>query len=112
MKLANTLYSKYMKQRSDASILENGTGFIVYKINQDECFIIDMYVDDQLQQTGRGKELINALSDLARFEKCKYISANIHLTDKNANKTLVSALHTGFKVVKAELGILVILKEI
>lgn len=112
MRIANTLYAKYMRQRSDAKVLEDGSGFIVYKINQDECFIIDMYVDDNVQQTGRGKELINALSDLARFERCKYISANIHLTDKNANKTLISALHAGFKVVKAEVGILIILKEI
>ena len=112
MRLVNSLFAKYISDRQGHKILEDGAGFIIYKINEDECFIVDMYVDENIQQTGRGKNLISALADLARFEKCKYISANIHLWDKNANKTLLAALYTGFKVVKAEVGILVILKEI
>lgn len=110
--IADSLYAKYISQRSGFKVLEDKTGFIIYKITNDECFIVDMFVEDFFRQKGKGKELVDTLSDLARFEKCTFVSAHIHLFDNNANNTLHAALHTGFKVVRAENGILTIIKNL
>ena len=110
--IKNTLYAKYLKERQDIDVLENKNGFITYKISGDECFIVDMCIDQEIRALGNARLFINELEKIAKEKSCKYISGNIHLWDKGANNTLIAALNIGFKVVKAEQGILVIVKEI
>ena len=106
--ISETLYAQYLKERQEAEILENENGFIIYKINQDECFIIDMFIRPEIRGLGQGNDLVRHLKQIAIANGCKAITANIHLADKNANKTLLAGLHAGFKVIRAENNILLI----
>lgn len=106
--IADTLYAKYINERLGHEILENETGFIVYKVNGKEVFIVDMYVRQGMRKNGLGSDLIKNLIGLATFHEAEVITANIHLFDVNANSTLMAALKTGFKVVRADQNILLI----
>lgn len=108
--LKATLYYGYVKDRLGADILENECGFLVYKISDGECFIVDMYMLDKGQ--GHGRSLIDDLKQIASKESCKYISGNIHLADKNQSNTLAAALAVGFKVVLANSTTLTIAMEV
>lgn len=110
--IKDSLYGKYIQERQGAEILENDFGFIIYKLNIDECFIIDMGVDFVFRKNGKGSELLATLEKVAALEGCKYISANIHISDPGHKNTVIAALLAGFKIIKAEVGILVIVKEI
>ncbi|MGZ3770060.1 MAG: hypothetical protein ACXVCP_00390 [Bdellovibrio sp.] len=110
--MINNLYVKYIKEREGAEILSNENGFASYKINEKELFIINMFIDKQKRSTGLFRKMINELSNIALLNKCECLSANIHLWDNGANKTLMSALHLDFKVTRAESGILLIVKDL
>jgi GNAT superfamily N-acetyltransferase len=110
--IKDTLYAKYIKEREDLEVLENESGFITYKISGKECFIANMYVEADQQRKGRGHILIMVLEKLAKNHGCEFLSANIHLKDHGASKTLIAALLVGFEVKAADLGVLVIIKDI
>lgn len=106
------LYANYIKEREGAKLLENQDGFASYKINGKELFIINMFIDQPKRSTGLFRKMINELSKYAFTNGCECLSANIHLWDEGANKTLLAALHLDFKVARAENGILLIIKDL
>lgn len=110
--IKETLYAKYILERQESHILENELGFITYKINGKECFIVDMYVDVNSRAVGKGKSLVYELESIALESSCEFISANIHLWDKGASNTLLSAINVGFEVIQADKNIISIIKKI
>lgn len=110
--IKNTPYYQYVKDRLGADILEDDTGFIVYTLAGDECFIQDMAVRKGVAGMGYGKTLIADLEELAKKAGCKFISANVHLWDKGAPNTLTAAFKTGFELQNAQNQIITIIKKI
>lgn len=110
--ISDSLYANYISERQNGSVIENDDAFITYKINGDECFILDMYVKKEKRTAGIGKKIVGELEAIALSENCKFISANIHLFDRNANSTLLASLMTGFDVVRADVGIITIIKNL
>lgn len=110
--LSNTLYLKYVQERAEAEIIENEHGFIVYRVFNSECFIMEMYIAPESRGSGLCRSLINQLTSIVSDRGCSIITANIHLEDKGASKTLMSALKLEFRVAAANGGILLIAKEI
>lgn len=110
--LKNTLYYQYVKDRLNAEILEDDTGFIVYTIVGEECFIQEMAVRKGVCGMGYGKNLIADLEEIAKKAECKFISANVHLWDKGAPNTLTAAFKTGFELSQANNQIITIIKKI
>lgn len=109
--IKETIYAKYIRERDGSQIIENEYGFIIYKISGEECFIKDMCVDLSSRTSGKGRELMNELEEIARANRCTFISGTIHLFDKNANDTLKKSLSVGFLVKEANNNILVIIKD-
>lgn len=110
--IKDTLYAKYIKQRDDREMLEDENAFVIYKIVGEECFIVDMFVEKDSRGSSKFKSLLDSLSNIASENKCKVISANIHLIDVGATHAFRSALQFGFKLARAENGILLIVKEL
>lgn len=110
--IKDTLYAKYIKEREGHEILEDEYGFIAYLISNKECFIANMYVDQGQRGNGNGRDLIHALAEIAKSAGCEFLSATIHMNDKNCSQTLLAALLVGFEAVRAELGTIVIFKNI
>lgn len=110
--LKNTPYYQYVKDRLGADILEDETGFIVYSIAGQECFIQEMAVRKNAAGMGYGKALIAELEEIAKKADCKFISANVQLWDKGAANTLTAAFKTGFELSQANNQIITIIKKI
>lgn len=110
--LKDSLYEKYLGVRCDGQVIEDEHGFIAYRIDGKECFILDMFVDTDHQKKGRGRALIDLLSHIASTNLCSHITANVHLSDKNASSTILSAILVGFKIISANGNILLIAKEV
>jgi hypothetical protein len=53
MMIKNTLYAKYILEREGLEILEDEFSFITYKIAGPECFIANMFIDQEKRKTGR-----------------------------------------------------------
>lgn len=106
--IKDTLYAKYILEREDRHVVENEAGFVTYRVAGEECFIVDMYIDPTSRRKGLSRNLVETLIQETR---CKVITANIWLNDKNANNTLKAALAIGFTVEQAENGCLLIAKK-
>ncbi len=112
MSLKDSLFAKYIKDRQGLDLLDEGYGFVTYKITGDECFISDMAIDKDLKGKGWGRRLLAKLEEIAKKSSCKFISANVHLFDDGASNTLIAALKTGFQVKDAHNKALLIVKNI
>lgn len=101
------LFVDYYRATGCEILLEDD-GFITYKINGRECFIAEMSTKIETRGSGAGKRLIAKLSKIARDAGCDCLSGNIHLRDPGHDNTILAALMTGFKVVRAENNVLLI----
>jgi len=110
--LTGTLYAKYVYERLEASIVENEFGFIVYNSKGEDAFIIEMYIDDSVRSTGKGKALLALFCDRCKQNGIKRITANIFLADKNSSDTLAKSIATGFKVFQAHNGCISVIKGV
>lgn len=112
VRIKDTLYAKYIKEREGFDILENELGFLTYKIKPEDkdCFIGHMYIDESVRARGHGKSLIESLSEIALSNECEVISASVDLRDKHASRTIQAALRTGFQIYKAEYDVILIIK--
>lgn len=108
----DSLYAQYIHEREGLSSLWKSYGFVAYKIVKAECFIADMFVTKEHRRLGQGKALLNNLIEVAQGAGCEIVTANIHLWDPNANKTLAAALSVGFVVSQAAPGTLLVSKKI
>lgn len=112
MRLAGTNYEKYVQERLDAEILENDNGFLVFKIKDGECFIVEMFIDLAWRKIGSGRLLIEELMSIAKDKNCKILTANVFLTDKGASSTLIAAFKVGFQLGSLGNGCISIFKKI
>lgn len=110
--LTDSLYAKYISERQEGKILEDSFGFVAYRIIGPECFIIEMYISPESRKSGMARSLVSKLESIAKEHGSTHITGNIHLDDKGASNTLISALMIGFKVVSANAGVLLIAKEL
>ncbi len=110
--LTHTFYKDYVSERLGAEIVENEFGFIVFKSEPDQLFIVEFFIDEKFRKSGNGKHLLNDLCIIAKAKDKKRITATIYLFDKHASKTLISALLCGFTVNQATNGCILITKEI
>lgn len=99
--IKGSLYEKYAKERESCDILENENAFLAYRIIGEECFIQDLFVDIDQRKSGKCRELMELLREVALGAECKAITGNLFLIDSNFNQTLIAALLIGFKVIFA-----------
>lgn len=101
MMISKTLYGKYLEERGGGKLIEDDMGFVTYRIEGKECFLMEIFADPHNRKIGIARDLVNRLSEAARAAGCTIITANIYLNDPCANNTLISALLIGFKLVSA-----------
>ena len=106
--IADTLYAKYINEREGAHIVETPSGFCTYKIKNQECFIIDLFVAQEARKSGEARRLIELLNSIAHESDCNVITANILLADPGANTTLAASLAIGLSVKRANADVLLI----
>ena len=110
--IKDSLWYKYVNTRQGAEIIESELGFVQFKLAGEECFIMEMFVDQEARGKGTKNELLSDLEALAIENDCKIITGNIDAKDPFAARTLRAAFKWGFKILKAQNDIILIGKEI
>lgn len=106
------LYQAYIRERQGLESLWREHGFIIYRITGSECFLVDMFIEKSERRSGRGRLLLEELEKIAIDTKCNVITANIHLSDPNANKTLLASMACGFALEACGNNVLLIAKKL
>lgn len=112
MKINSTLFADFVLERENARIIENEVGFLIYKIGGKECYICNMFVSSDHRGLGVAHHLIDKLTEVAKGSDCKILTGDIYLNDEGAETTVLAALKIGFKLQKAEHGVIRISKLI
>jgi predicted GNAT superfamily acetyltransferase len=107
-----SLWANYIQERQGLLSLWRPYGFVAYRIADQECFIADMFIERSERRSGKGRQFIDEMTEIAANRECNVITANIHLADPNANKTLAAAMACGFQVTASGDGVLLIAKKI
>jgi hypothetical protein len=106
------MFEQYMKERQGADCIKKDGAFVFYKIQNEECFIVDMFVEKEKRGSSLFSQMISELSELGKNQGCKFLSATIYLNDPGCNHSLKSALKVGFKLSVANNNVLFIIKEL
>jgi len=106
------LYEKYVNEREGGEVLKKPYGFITYKINNEECFIINMFIDKSSRKMSFSKELVGELAEIAVSRGCSFISGNIQDNDPGCTQTMAAAIGNGFKIYRADRGQIDVIKSL
>lgn len=110
--IGSTLYAKLIAERANGKVIEDEFGFLTYRCDGSECFLIDIYVVPEKRSSGHGRSLIDRLVEAAKDSGAFIISSNVYLSDPGATNTLLAAIMVGFRVASANAGVLFLTKEV
>ncbi len=106
------LYELYLSERQGAEIIDLKDGFVSFKIQGKECFILDIFVRPELRVQKLGSRLIQMVSEKAKAQGCSFLSATICPQARGATDAMASAIRVGFKIHSAGLNCIIITKEL
>jgi GNAT superfamily N-acetyltransferase len=104
-----SLYAKYLEEVANRHIIEEPYGFISYDLVDKVCYIADFFV--LKEHRGKGFELFEKVKKEAVAAGCVSVMGRIEVASKTCNKTLSAYLKCGFKLLKAEYGMIYITKD-
>lgn len=107
-----SLYSEYIQERENKSIVEHDKGFATYKIIGLECYIIDIYVKPEARKEGLASKMADEITEIAKSKGCKILSGSVYPAANGSTESLKVLLAYGFKLHDAQNGMISMYKEI
>lgn len=107
-----SLYAQYIKEREGKHILENEHGYATYMISGQECYIEDIYVVPEMRKSGVGAALADAITVEAKERGCKWLLGSVIPVANGSTTSLKVLLAYGFRLLKSEQNLIVMVKEI
>ncbi len=105
-------FQLYLKERKGLTTIENESGFVAYKIVDNECFIGEMFIRFDQRSKGLGRKLIEELTSIAVESDCTVMTGNIYMNDPNCTSTVRAAIGVGFEIANANNGAILICKKL
>ena len=94
-----SLYGEYILEREGTQIVERGEdGFATWRVQGDECYIIDIYVKPHLRKTGLAASMADEIADRARALECKYLIGTVNPNTQGATASLKVLLAYGMEL--------------
>jgi len=112
MEEPKTLYGKYLTERTDREILECEDGFATFELNDEVCYIVDIFVDLSKRYTGLGSKMADEISEMARAEGCKWLLGSVDPLANNATESMRSLLIYGFELSHIEAPLIYLKKSL
>lgn len=107
-----SLYSQYLKERTNKQILETEQGFVTYQIFGKECYIEDIFVIPSLRKERVATKLADEVSEIAKTQGCTHLTGSVCLTSSNSTQSLKVLLGYGMTLLKSEINMIYFVKEI
>lgn len=107
-----SLYGKYVKEREGKGIVESAQGFMTYKIQGEECYIADVFIDSDFRETGVAAEFTEQITKKAKEKGCKFLTGTVTPSLEGATVSLAYQLKRGFKLHSSHEDFIILKKEI
>lgn len=107
-----SLYAEYINELSGKEIIESDKGFTTYYINNDTCYIEDIFVLPEFRKDGIALEMANSVKNIAKERGCKKLYGTVLPTTKGSTHSLRLLIEYGFKLDSALNNLIVLVKDI
>jgi ribosomal protein S18 acetylase RimI-like enzyme len=107
-----SLYGDYIKERENFQIVENDKGFMTFVIENDYCYIRDIYVSPEYRRQKVGLELLNQIIEIAKQHEIKVLTGSVCTAVNHVEESLTVLLHNGFKLINLDGNMIYFKKEI
>lgn len=108
-----SLYARYLKERTDDLILETQEGFCTYRyLNENQVYIIDLYVIPEFRQKWHATSMANVVCHEARTKGCKELIGTVVPSCKNTNASILTLLAYGMEVKSSSDNLIVFKKDL
>lgn len=102
----------YLKEREGFDSVVTGHGFASYKIQGEECYIRDIWIEPAHRKSGAATALADAISYLARNSGCAYLTGSVSTTCGDPTASTKVLLAYGFRIHSALSGAIIFRKEL
>jgi GNAT superfamily N-acetyltransferase len=93
-----SLYAKYLTERTNDLIIETEQGFATYRfINKTQVYIIDIYVLPEFRKQGYAAKLADLICECAKASGCNELIGSVNLNCKRANESILTLIAYGMK---------------
>lgn len=107
-----SLYAQYIEEREGFSIVEDEKGFATYIINEDECYIRDIFVRPEFRKENIASKYADQITEIAKKAGCKNLTGTVIPMANGATTSLKVLLGYGFKLLQATQERIIFIKEI
>lgn len=107
-----SLYAQYIKEREDYETIETSFGFASFKIENEDCYIRDIYVHPDYRKDHAASILADQVVVLAKKQGCRRLLGSVCPETNGSTTSLKVLLSYGFQLLKAEDNFISFSKEI
>ncbi len=104
--------AQYFKERVGFDSIVRAEGFIAYRLQGDECWIYDIFVDPDFRKRGVATELAEQVEKIAINGGCKYLCGSTTPSSNGSTDSLKFILAYGMSLHSAGPNIVTLRKEI
>ena len=107
------MYEEYVLERNGDLILIEETGFAIYRyINENQVYIVDIYVKPEHRKTGLASEMADKIAREAKRRGRNEMLGTVVPSAKGSHRSLLVLLAYGMTLLSASADLIVLRKEI
>lgn len=108
-----SLYAKYLVERTNDLIIECEQGFATYRyLNKDQVYVIDIFILPEFRKQKYASTLANFICEEARAKGCTEMIGSVVPSCKGGNESLLTLIGYGMELSGASDNLIVFKKRI
>lgn len=107
-----SFFTDYYKEREGLETLKHKHGFATFIIEEDICFIKDIFVEKDFRKKSIASEMADEIVKLAKERNCKTLLGQADIGANGAEASVLTLLHYGFKFHRMDGNIIAFYKEL
>lgn len=78
-------YALYVREREGRDIVEDEKGFATFTIQDESCYIVDIFVRKEFRQQGLASKYADKIAEIAKEKGCKFLVGSVCWTTNGAS---------------------------
>jgi len=107
-----SLYSEYLKEKTNDGILETSRGFATYRYLDRSVYIIDIYVVPQFRKTGEASQMADCIAKEAKENGCTKMIGSVVPSNKDSTASIKVLLAYGMRLSSSSDNFILFEKEL
>ena len=97
-----SLYSQYISERSNESIIESDRGFVSFKrIDEKSMYMVDMYVVPEHRNLSNAKKMADFIAECAKRDGCTRLLGSVVPSTNNATDSIKVLIAYGMSLLSS-----------